>query len=67
LCEDRLKRIHIFLEAFATPNGGELETGEGATIGTQIPSGDQVACWGLVIDLGGCGKWDVKLRGEVEM
>ena len=60
--QNRLKRIYVFLKTRAASHGGELEAREGAAVGTEIPSRDEVASRRLVVDLGGRRQRDVELR-----
>ena len=69
LCQDRLERIEIFLGAlvWSLADAWELDPGEGATVRSEIPAGNEVAIRRLVIDLCRCGDREIQLRWEVKV
>lgn len=65
LREDGLKCVDIFLETRPAPGTRELDAREGAAVGAQVPSRNEVARGGLVVDLGRRRQGEVELRREV--
>ena len=69
LRQDRLKGIDLLLAHVAVPaaDGRELDAGERARLGPQVPARDQVAARRLVEDLRGGGQRQVELRRQVQV
>jgi hypothetical protein len=67
LCENRFKGIDVLLDVGSAADDGELEASECAVAGAEIPSRNQVAAGGLVVDLSRRRHGKIELRRQMQV